>query len=122
MGTVAHAFSPVSWDAEADKSLSSRPAWSTELVLEQSGLSGETLFHKIMYLLIRVDVFYMHARVCMWRSEDSFVELVLFFYHVGSVNQTQAVRPGGKCSYLLSHLAGFLCPFFLPVPFSSLVN
>lgn len=28
------------------------------------------------------------------------------FHHVGSRNQTQVVRPGGKCHYLLSHLTG----------------
>ena len=29
-GVVAHAFSPSTWEAEADGFLSSRPAWSTK--------------------------------------------------------------------------------------------
>ncbi|EDK96865.1 mCG1031692 [Mus musculus] len=29
-GMVVHAFNPSTWEAEADGSLSSRPAWSTE--------------------------------------------------------------------------------------------
>jgi hypothetical protein len=40
---VAHAFNPSSWEAEAGQFLSSRPAWSTELVPGQPGLYRETL-------------------------------------------------------------------------------
>lgn len=29
---------------------------------------------------------------------------VLFFHDVGSEDQTQGIRPGGKCLYALSHL------------------
>ena len=36
---VAHAFNPSTWEAEAGGSLSLRPAWSTELVPDQPGLS-----------------------------------------------------------------------------------
>jgi hypothetical protein len=34
---VAHAFSPSTWEAEAGRSLSSRPAWSTERVQDIQG-------------------------------------------------------------------------------------
>jgi hypothetical protein len=42
-GMVAHAFNPSTWEAEAGKFLSSRPAWSTDLVPGQPGLHRETL-------------------------------------------------------------------------------
>jgi hypothetical protein len=35
---VVHVFNPSTWEAEADTSLSLRPAWSTEQVPEQPGL------------------------------------------------------------------------------------
>jgi hypothetical protein len=35
---VAHAFNPSTWEAEAGRFLSSRPAWSTEWVPGQPGL------------------------------------------------------------------------------------
>jgi hypothetical protein len=40
---VAHAFHSSTWEAEAGGFLSSRPAWSTELVPGQPGLHRETL-------------------------------------------------------------------------------
>ena len=40
---VAHAFNPSTWEAEAGAFLSSRPAWSTELVPGQPGQHRETL-------------------------------------------------------------------------------
>jgi hypothetical protein len=44
---VAHAFNPSTWEAEAGRFLSSRPAWSTKWVPgQQSGLHRETLSQK----------------------------------------------------------------------------
>ena len=40
---VAHAFNPSTREAEAGRFLSSRPAWSTEWVLQQPRLNRETL-------------------------------------------------------------------------------
>lgn len=33
---------------------------------------------------------------------------ISFYHHVGPGLETQALRPGGKCPYLLSHLASFI--------------
>jgi hypothetical protein len=43
---VVYAFNPSTWEAEAGKFLSSRPAWSTERVPGQPGLHRETLSRK----------------------------------------------------------------------------
>lgn len=43
---VAHAFKLTIWEAEADCFLSSRPAWTTELVPGQPGLHKESLSQK----------------------------------------------------------------------------
>jgi hypothetical protein len=40
----------------------------------------------------------------MWRSEDSFRESVLSFYHVGPRNQTQTIRHGAFLPYSLKSL------------------
>ena len=40
---VAHTFDLSTWEAEAGRSLSLRPAWSTERVPGQPGLHRETL-------------------------------------------------------------------------------
>jgi hypothetical protein len=42
-GMVAHDFNPSTWEAEAGRFLSSRPAWSTECVPRHSGPHRETL-------------------------------------------------------------------------------
>jgi hypothetical protein len=42
-GVVAHTFNPSTWETEAGRFLSSRPAWSTKLVPGQPGLYRETL-------------------------------------------------------------------------------
>jgi hypothetical protein len=55
---VAHAFNPSTWEAEAGRFLSLRPAWSTEWVLGQPGLQRETLYQKqttnILFKTLRV--------------------------------------------------------------------
>jgi hypothetical protein len=43
---VAHTFNPSTWEAEAGRFLSSRPAWSTKWVPGQPGLYRETLSPK----------------------------------------------------------------------------
>jgi hypothetical protein len=43
---VANAFNLSTWEAEAGRSLSSRPAWSTEQVPGQPGLHKETMHQK----------------------------------------------------------------------------
>jgi hypothetical protein len=43
---VAHAFDPSTREAEADRFLSLRPAWSTKWVPGQPGLYRETLSQK----------------------------------------------------------------------------
>jgi hypothetical protein len=43
---VVHPFDPSTWEAEAGRFLSLRPAWSTEWVPGQPGLHRETLFWK----------------------------------------------------------------------------
>jgi hypothetical protein len=45
-GVVVHSFNPSTQEAEAGGFLSSRPAWSTELVPGQPGLYKETLSQK----------------------------------------------------------------------------
>jgi hypothetical protein len=45
-GMVVHAFNPSTWKAEAGRSLSSRPAWSTKWVPGQPELYRETLSQK----------------------------------------------------------------------------
>lgn len=46
----------------------------------------------------------VHMYVCVWRGESEVLqELALSFHFVGSRNQTQDVRLGGNCHYLLSH-------------------
>ena len=46
LGMVAHAFNRSTWEAEAGRFLSSRPAWSTEWVPGQPELHRETLSWK----------------------------------------------------------------------------
>jgi hypothetical protein len=43
---VVHGFNPSTWEAEAGRFLSLRPAWSTKLVPGQPGLYRETLSQK----------------------------------------------------------------------------
>jgi hypothetical protein len=46
MGVVAHAFNPSTWETEAGRFLSSRPAWATEWVSGRPRLHRETLSRK----------------------------------------------------------------------------
>ena len=43
---VAHAFNPSTWEAEADGSLSLRPAWSTEFQVSQGYTEKSCLVNK----------------------------------------------------------------------------
>lgn len=45
-----------------------------------------------------------HVMMCLWRSEESLKQSVLFLRLVGSQNWIQVVRFGGKHCYSLSHL------------------
>jgi hypothetical protein len=45
-GVVAHTFNPSTWEAEAGRFLSPRPAWFSKWVLGQPGLYRETLSRK----------------------------------------------------------------------------
>lgn len=38
----------------------------------------------------------MHVLEAYWKSEDSLWDSVLYFYHVGTGDQTQAIRLGSK--------------------------
>ena len=48
---VAHSFNPSTWEAEAGRFQSSRPAWSTKWVPEHPGLHRETLSRKKKFWL-----------------------------------------------------------------------
>jgi hypothetical protein len=43
---VVHAFNPSTWEAEAGRSLSSKPAWSTEQVARHLGIHRKTMSQK----------------------------------------------------------------------------
>lgn len=53
---------------------------------------------------------YVCGHICgtayMWKSEDNFQELVLFFNHVGPGAQTQVARSGSRHLYQRSRLTG----------------
>lgn len=46
--------------------------------------------------------------VYIWKSENNLHEMVLFFYHAGSREQTQVIMIVSKHLYLLSHPAGLI--------------
>lgn len=64
-----------------------------------------------------VNCFYKHIFICgvsgghpqftasMWRSEDIFPDLGLFFSFVGPGDQSQSIGLSGKCHCLLSYLS-----------------
>lgn len=45
-----------------------------------------------------------HSTEHMWRSKGISQEMVLCFHHLGSLDQTQAIKLGNKQLYLLNHL------------------
>lgn len=49
--------------------------------------------------------------VCVWVREDTWLEAVLSFQHVGPKNGIQVLRLGGKYVNLSNHLAGLLSQF-----------
>ena len=64
--------------------------------------------HFILKVIINVRVckcMGVRNPVCMWRSKDSLLGLVPSFT-VGSWAETQAVRLGSKCFYLLNYVGG----------------
>lgn len=46
------------------------------------------------------------AKVCVWRSENNFEELVISSNDVDPRDQTHIIRHGGKHLYPLNHLVG----------------
>jgi hypothetical protein len=56
---VVHAFNPSTWETEAGRFLSARPAWSTEWVPGQPELYRETLSQKnsIYYFLEYIQIY-----------------------------------------------------------------
>lgn len=44
--------------------------------------------------------------VCIWRSEDSFRDVVLSFHSGGSENLSHMVRLRSLCLHVISHLTG----------------
>ena len=66
---LVHTFNPSTWEAEACRFLSSRPAWSTEWVPGQPGLQRETLSWKTKKGLHSTNATY-HVLLehCSWTS------------------------------------------------------
>lgn len=59
------------------------------------------MFYYILFVLYVCMCGYTHAMAHMWRSEDSFQELILFFHNMGPRSQTQVISFSNKCLYLL---------------------
>lgn len=49
---------------------------------------------------------FTYAGAHVWRSEESFQELVLSFYNAVSKDWPQGIRLDSRCLYLISHLTG----------------
>jgi hypothetical protein len=58
-----------------------------------------------VYVCLCLCVFMLCAMLYMWRSEGNIQKLVLSFHHVGSGDQIQFIRIGGKHCYSQCHLA-----------------
>ena len=65
---VAKAFNPSTWEAEAGRFLSSRPAWSTERVPGQLGLHRETLSQNTKIIIINLKATHEAPRECTERT------------------------------------------------------
>lgn len=64
---------------------------------------------------------YTPATEHKWGSEDNSGELVFYFNHVGSRDQTQITGLGGKPPYPLSHLSPTFLFLFLLFPVVNLI-
>lgn len=60
---------------------------------------------------------YVNAIVCVQRLENNLEVLFLFLHHVGHRDQTQMIRLGSKCLYLLRYLTN---PYLLDVVWNHL--
>jgi hypothetical protein len=77
---VAHAFNPSTWEAEAGRFLSSRPAWSTEWVPGQPEIHRETLSQKNKQKTKTKNpqkIFFFHFILC-----DEYLANMYVTYHV----------------------------------------
>jgi hypothetical protein len=74
---VAHTFDSSTWEAEAGRFLSSRPAWSTEWVPGQPGLHRETLSRKKPKRKKKDD---MYGSICIYVSPWSHLVVLLNSY------------------------------------------
>lgn len=68
--------------------------------------------HQFIHLVCTVYAF-------MYKSEDNFLEAVLFSYYEGSEDWTQVIRLGSKFLYPVSHLSR---PFLFSITGGLLLN
>jgi hypothetical protein len=89
-----HAFNPTTWEAEAGRFLSSRPAWSTECVPGQPGLHRETLSRKPRKQTNNNKPFFLPIHLnpcetdCLYQRKKEMRELdrILSFKNVSKMN------------------------------------
>lgn len=63
-----------------------------------------------MFFIYYLFIVYVHAMVCVWRSENNLQELVVSFYHIGLRDQTQVIWIPPNS---FSHLTNFLTLYHL---------